>query len=244
MEPEWTDQHEGKVRNRTGSTVPIFSLHRGIQEALRSYLISLVKWPGLTLDDSKWAHPYMRSHILISLSLIYPRIDQEKQRWLVRVIRTVTLGFFGFRSEEWRRRNPESNFWFLLDISMKRNWRTFCGICLNPLEDWSETVMFRPCGHVVCGHCFAKLAPVASKELNECCNVEWGSCGRVKFASNNIVRCPFCRQSIQSAFRPQVSRPNWVFDVQVPALINSILSIDETEFDIARDREETDDELD
>jgi hypothetical protein len=98
---------------------------------------------------------------------------------------------------------------FVLLISLKRNWRQICVICLEHHTGktcncgHSEITMFRPCGHTVCSNpCFREL-----------------------WRSKNFI-CPICRTLVTKTFDAtniKVSSDITDIDILVETVINKFI---------------------
>ena len=121
-----------------------------------------------------------------------------------------------------------SDFEFITLLGKTRDWNTGCPICLDKRITGitcscgcSEIILFRPCGHVMCGKpCFVEFACANDIELHEC-NYTFGKTNfnavdsmdyHIDFCGKNI-KCPICREIITSSFRTELVKCNISDDI-------------------------------
>jgi hypothetical protein len=153
------------------------------------------------LDDRKWCHPQAKRDVEERLNQIFPRLDQEKKDWLLLHIREEVVkkivsctAYSGLMVDK-----SELDFWFLL-------FTGDCPICLRSEVHGTITdlmfpclyaIMFRPCGHAICSTCFKNWREIDAQKLNASpeCRL------RLDEKKHVEIKCPVCRQQIQTAFR-------------------------------------------
>jgi hypothetical protein len=171
---EWQDENCGYLTERRYLTerqdslytrrYMIYSRRYCVRKAVDNYLHYLSRTP-ITIQEimtgAPVTEPWYRSGDSISSSIMsaYPAFLLIDARWVRETIQRVVHDCI--RSEMGSVINDDVHF--MIKTSAVRDWSKNCCICLETdigiFSKWYQTsirkiIIFRPCGHSVCGHCF------------------------------------------------------------------------------------------
>lgn len=216
---------DGKEGTATGkfSKLRCYSLSYGIEKQIIYFYNFWVAHPELhegILNNYTIQNPYIKFTIrdfLSPVSIIRPYPTKP-----ISIIFYITQ-LIPFMIDEYIERftfedADITDFVFLALLNKKREWKTSCSICLTEHITGttcscghSEVVVFRPCGHAMCGRpCFIEFMrnhyiPMKTKTFNS-----GGTVFRVSNAvsynadlSEMDIRCPLCNTKIERTFEAE-----------------------------------------
>jgi hypothetical protein len=120
--------------------------------------------------------------------------------------------------------NDISDFEYIIRLGLQRNYRDQCPICLT--ENFrgtecscghTEIIVFRPCGHSMCGEpCLEQFANSNGLVFGRA-HVDDYYIGEYKKLNIEGFSCPYCRQNVEKLIRTsQIQLPNeWFNEIKV-----------------------------
>lgn len=180
---EWNENGLKGFRIEGSKKYTIYSPQYGILEICIEVAKRIINSPNQLEKDA----PICDMRFGINpLSLVYPKVDAYTKMKIMSVVSKigpyVKEGLKGLLMND-----KQSDSEFLMALSMKRNWKQGCAICLADKImgttcscGHTEITIFRPCGHSVCSN----------------------PCAKDLFKTNE-TKCHMCGQTIEHSFETQ-----------------------------------------
>jgi len=200
-----------------------YSLEYGIEQEIKNFCIWWLAYPDkrATLQEQSMKNVYIKQFSrdwLAPIKLIRP-YPEKSISLIYFIIRYVPDIINEYISRYNLMDKTISNFVFLALLEKKRDWKTSCAICLAKQIigttcscGHTEVVVFRPCGHAMCGNpCFVEF--ITRKHINLDPRKYFTKDGVTFVAPTSIkyemdlsgkdIKCPICNGLIESTFQAE-----------------------------------------
>lgn len=131
-----------------------------------------------------------------------------------------------------------TDFQFLLNLTLKRNWKSGCAICLTDKImgttcgcGHTEIAVFRPCGHSVCANpCFKQFIETKGQTLKP----KIFEINGQKFTTSDMAGttmdisaakrfdCPYCKSTVEKVIRAEDTYCDDTFKQVIDSIFNKI----------------------
>lgn len=228
---EWENKNIGHVTTQFSRTI-CYSITYAIELAIRGYIERLINNP-IKFQDGKLdyvTYPFdplgltvtERNTIgrLVTRPLFYKKVKKNISEIVPSVLK-LSLKKYNIDSDS------ISDFIFLALLSLKRNWKSGCAICLTDeimgttcTCGHTEIAVFRPCGHSLCAKpCFENFLKSKGVSLDiertVVDNIEYTIPTQKNINIETNFDCPLCRKKVKSVFRAEdVHNADNLFDME------------------------------
>lgn len=223
-----------------------YTLHEAIKFEIKTFLSWYVCHMNENFTIEKYVNltdiPYISNWMkdaLPTLARVKPLND--KMFTIVYHIVNVIPSKFNTYIESLNIDDPNTtDFEFITLLGKKRDWNIGCPICLEKRVTGitchcgcSEIILFRPCGHVICGKpCFVEFANANGLNLHEYVytigKMNFNTVDSVDYDidfSGKNIKCPICREIITRSFRTELVKcdiTNNIVDIWTNEIIQLI----------------------